>query len=297
MKLTLLKHSILEGLNSMVRHPLVTLASITTITLMLFLMGAFSIFSMNARQMMARAGEQPPVEITMDIDVDQAQLADVTAALTAQSDTVKEFKLYSPQENFDIFKKNLGQEELFADFSPDYIPYTYSVRLTDPSLGETFQDDIGSMPGVRKVSLEMSVMQFLSKAIVWVNYASVAAFIVLGVIAFFIISNMVRVAVFSRGEEISIMKYVGATNWYIRIPYILEGALVGLIGALLAWLTVYLIYIRIYNVLMVGTSPGSLLAMTSPASVSAMVLGINVLIGAGVGAVGSAVSVRRHIHV
>ncbi len=297
MKLTLLKHSLQEGLTSMVRHPLVTLASITTISLMLFLMAAFMIFSLNARQMMARAGEQPPVEITMNVDVSQTDIDAVSAALRASPDVVKEFKLFSPQENFETFKKSLGQEELFADFSADYIPYSFSVHLTDPALGADFQSQISAMPGVRKVSLELSVMKFLGKAIVWVNYSSLLAFIVLGVIAFFIISNMVRVAVFSRGEEISIMKYVGATNWYIRIPYILEGALVGLIGAFLAWLTAYLIYTRIYMSLMTGTRPDDILAMVTPGAVSAVVLWLNILIGAGVGSIGSAISVRRHIHV
>jgi len=64
MRTTLLRHSLSEGFNNLVRHPLVTLASITTIALMLFLLGAFTLFSVNARQMMARAGEQPPLEIT-----------------------------------------------------------------------------------------------------------------------------------------------------------------------------------------------------------------------------------------
>ena len=123
------------------------------------------------------------------------------------------------------------------------------------------------------------------------------AFIVLGVISFFIISNMDRVAVFARGEEISIMKYVGATNWYIRIPYIIEGSLVGLCGALLSWAVIMLVYNQIYAVLMSGTKPTDFLTMVSSSQLTWLVLLVNMLIGAGVGALGSAVSVRRHIHV
>jgi cell division transport system permease protein len=296
MKITLLKHSVQEGLNNMVRHPLVSLASITTITLMLFLMGTFIIFSMNARQMMTRAGEQPPVEITLNIGVTQAEIDAISASLKANPD-ILEFKMYTPEENFEQFKKNLGKEEIFSGFSAAYIPYTYSVRLRDPSIGEAFQAQATGLPGVRKVALELTVMKFLSKAILWVNYATLIAFVVLGVIAFFIISNMVRVAVFARGEEINIMKYVGATNWYIRVPYILEGALVGLIGSFLAWGVVCLIYNRLYEVLMAGTAADNLLAMVAPSSVFKVVLLLNILIGAGVGAVGSAISVRHHIHV
>lgn len=296
MRLTLIKHSLTEGLHNIVRHPLVTLASVTTISLMLVLLGAFSVFSFNARQIMEQAGQQPPVEITMNIGATEAELAAVAAALSANP-IVLDHQMYTPQDNFEQFKANMGQDELFDDFPVTNIPYTFTVRLTDPALGEDFQAQIGGIPGVRKVSLELSVMQFLSKAIIWVNYATLVAFAVLSVISFFIISNMVRVAVFSRGEEISIMKYVGATNWYIRVPYIVEGALVGLAGALLAWLAIWVTYGRIYDLLMVGTKPTDFLAMVAPAAISRQILAVNLLIGVGVGSLGSAISVRRHIQV
>lgn len=296
MKLISVRHSIREGLRSLVRHPLVTLASVTTIALMLVLLGAFQVFSFNARQIMEHAGQQPPIEITMNIGVAEDDLADLTRALD-ENPAVLEYTLYTPQDNFEQFKENMGDEALFEDFPVANIPFTYSVRLTDPSLGEDFEDQISGFPGVRKVSLELSIMEFLSKAIIWVNYATLIAFVVLSIISFFIISNMVRVAVFSRGEEISIMKYVGATNWYIRIPYIIEGALVGLVGALLAWLVIWASYGQIYDMLMVGTKESDLLAMVSPPVLSMQILLVDLLIGIGVGALGSAISVRRHIQV
>jgi cell division transport system permease protein len=296
MRLTLIRHSISEGLRSIVRHPLVTLASVTTIALMLVLLGAFTVFSINARHIMTTVGQQPPVEITLDIDVTADELAALDTALQSDS-TVLEFLQYSPQQNFEKFKANMEDATLFEDFPVGNFPYTYTVRLTDPSLGESFQAQISGLPGVRNVSLELSVMSFLSQAIVWVNYATLIAFGVLSIISFFIISNMVRVAVFARGEEINIMKYVGATNWYIRVPYIIEGALVGLAGAILAWLVILLAYNQIYAFLMIGTKPTDFLTMVTASEISRLVLLINLLIGAGVGSLGSAISVRRHIHV
>ena len=296
MRLNLIGHSIREGIRNLIRHPLVTMASITTIALMLVLLGAFSVFSINARHIMAAAGQQPPIEITLEIDVTQEERAAIDAALKANS-AVLEYHLYTPEENFEEFQASVDDEGLFDDFPVENIPYTYTVRLNDPSRGQEFQTWAGSLPGVRKVSLELSVMKFLSEAIVWVNYATLAAFIVLSVISFFIISNMVRVAVFSRGEEISIMKYVGATNWYIRVPYILEGGLVGLVGAFIAWLVTLLAYGRLFDVLMAGTQATDILAMVHTSELSLQLLLVNILIGAGVGALGSAVSVRRHIQV
>ena len=296
MRTTLLRHSLSEGFNNLVRHPLVTLASVTTIALMLFLLGSFTLFSVNARQMMARAGEQPPVEITLDIGVTTEQIDTIMSDLTGNPN-VREFALYTPEENLETFKTNLGKDELFADFSADYIPYTFAIRLHDPAGSEDFKAHMEGLPGVRKVALELKVMQFLSRAILWVNYATLAAFLVLGVVSSFIISNMVRVAVFARGDEINIMKYVGATNWYIRVPYILEGAITGLLGGSLAWLAAYIIYSRIYETFMANTSPKDVLAMIMPSDLAMLVLLMNIGLGIGVGALGSAVSVRRYIKV
>jgi cell division transport system permease protein len=296
MRLSLIRHMIAEGLRSLIRHPLVTLASVTTIAMMLVLLSGLTAFSINARHIMAAAGQQPPIEITMVVGVSQEQLDMVSKALDDYP-AVMEFTLYTPQENYDLFKSNMENQELFEDFPVENIPFTYTVKLSDPSQGKSFQANIAGIPGVRRVALELTVMEFLSRAIVWVNVATVTAFLVLSAISFFIISNMVRVAVFSRGEEINIMKYVGATNWYIRVPYILEGALAGLAGAFLAWLAVLVFYDRLYLVLMAGTKPTDVLTMVTPASLSRLILWINILIGVGVGSLGSAISVRRHIKV
>lgn len=296
MKLTMMRHTAVEGLRSIIRHPLVTLASVTTISLMLLLMGAFTVFSINARHIMARAGQQPPVEITLDLGSDEQTIAAVEKALD-NSELVLDYQMYTPQENFAQFKENMENEDLFSDFPVDNIPYTFSVRLIDPAQGEAFQSQISGVPGVRRVALELSVMRFLSQAIIWVNLASLAAFLVLGIISFFIISNMVRVAVFSRAQEIGIMKYVGATNWYIRVPYILEGAIVGLLGAIVAWLVIGAGYNSLFDALSANSRPTDFLTLVSPGTISGSIILINLVLGVGVGALGSAVSVRRHIKV
>lgn len=296
MKMTSAFHSLREGLRGLVRHPLVMLASISTISLMLILLGIFTVFSLNARHIMTVAGQQPPIEITMQNGVSDGQLADLDAYLATDAGVI-EFHQHTPQENFDLFKANMENAELFEDFPVDNIPYTYTVQLVDPALGEQFQARVSGLPGVRSVSLELAVMSFLSQAIVWVNYATLAAFIVLGVISFFIISNMVRISVFARGEEISIMKYIGATNWYIRVPYIIEGGLVGLVGAVVAWGITMLVYGQLYAFLMAGAKPTDFLTMLPSSQLTTIILIINLAIGMGVGALGSAVSVRRHIQV
>jgi cell division transport system permease protein len=296
MKLTLIRHSIAEGLKSIIRHPLVTLASISTIALMLVLLGSFTIFSLNARHITESAGKQPPIEVSMAIGVTAEELAAMDNWLST-AESVEDYQQFTPEQNFEAFKASMENPDLFENFPVENIPYTYTIRLVSPDLAQAFKAQAEGQPGVYKVKLELTVMSFLSKAIVWVNYATLIAFIVLGVISFFIISNMVRVAVFARGEEISIMKYVGATNWYIHIPYIIEGALVGVTGALVSWSLLLLAYNQLFDVLMAGTKPTDFLTMVPAGEISVLILLINLAIGAGVGSLGSAVSVRRYIHV
>ncbi len=131
MKLTSVFLSLREGFRNLVRHPLVMLASISTIALMLILLGFFTVFSLNARHIMTVAGQQPPIEITMRNGVGDKELADLDRYL-ANDDDVLEFQRYSPQENFNQFVDNMENSELFADFPIDNIPYTYTVQLVDP---------------------------------------------------------------------------------------------------------------------------------------------------------------------
>jgi cell division transport system permease protein len=296
MRWTTFRNSVKEGIFNILRHPIVTLASVTTIALMLFIMGSFTVFSMNARAIMTRLGQQPPIELTLVLNATPEIVNGIEQRLAGDPGVI-EYTIYTPEENLASFKKDMEDEKLFEGFSAANLPHTITVRLADPSASESFAAQYSGIPGVNKVSLEVTVMAFLSKAIVWINYATLVAFAVLLIVSLFIISNMVRIAVFSRGEEINIMKYVGATNWYIRVPFIIEGALVGLLGALTAFAGVYLLYDRIFETLMQGTDQNMVLAMLPKERIAPSLLLLCLLIGISIGSLGSAFSVRRHIKV
>ena len=296
MKMRTFKNSMREGLFNILRHPIVTLASVTTIALMLFILGSFTAFSLNARSIMTRLSQQPPVELTLSLGIPPETVEAIKQELSEDPDVI-EHQFFTPEQNLESFKKDLEDEALFEGFSAENLPYTVSVRLTDPMAGEAFAARYGGVPGVSRVSLEVAVMQFLGKAIVWTDYATLIAFVILLIVSLFIISNMVRIAVFARGEEINIMKYVGATNWYIRVPYIIEGSMVGLLGALIASLSVYGLYDRIYEALMAGADSEMVLSMVPKGEIAVPLILVSLSIGMLVGAIGSAIAVRRHIKV
>ena len=291
-------NSIREGFRGIIRHPLVTIASITTIMLMLLIMGAFYIFSINARMIMTKLSQRPPIEVYMNLQCSEEELNFVTQQLSANPN-ILDYTMASPEQNYESFKANLGSSSsILDDFDYNmYLPYTFSLRLTDPSLADQVCGEVATYTGVSKVAQESNVMRFLTKASRIVNITTFAAFIVLFVIALFIISNMVRISVYSRASEIEIMKFVGATNNYIRLPYITEGALVGLFSAVCSWAITILVYRQVYFKAMSSIDPGSFYALAGTRSIMWHELVILIVMGLIIGAVGSGISVRKYIKV
>ena len=291
-------NSVKEGFKGITRHPLVTVASITTILLMLIVISAFFIFSANVRSIMRKLSQEPPIEVYMKLQVSQDELYQ-TQLMIDQDPDIIESSVNNPEQNYEYFKTNLGSSSsVLDDFDYNmYLPYTFHIRISDPARAQDVVNRLTAMPGVSKVSQESNVMHFLTNAKRIVNLATVVSFIVLFLIALFIISNMVRISVYSRASEIEIMKFVGATNFYIRMPYVIEGALVGLISALCAWVISVMTYRTIFYNAMEGIDLNSFYALIPAGRVMWWVLAIAVVIGVMIGAVGSGISVRKYIKV
>ncbi len=291
-------NSIKEGVLGIIRHPLVTMASITTIMMMLIIMGAFYMFSVNARRIMTKLSQRPPIEVYMTLQCSEEERNFVSSKL-AENPNIIEYTMASPEENYMSFKENLGSSSsILDDFDYNmYLPYTFSIRLEDPSVANTVCAEIATYSGVSKVAQESSVMNFLTRASRIVNITTAVSFVVLFIIALFIISNMVRISVYSRASEIEIMKFVGATNNYIRFPYITEGAIVGLFSALASWAIVTLVYNQVYGKAMSSIDPTSFYALATTRSIMWHELVILVVMGLIIGAVGSGISVRKYIRV
>ncbi len=297
MKLSTVKQSFREGLANIFRHPLVTLASVSTVALMLVLLGAFILFSANANQVATKASQQPPILLWVEYNASIYTVDAINEIL--QSDAlIKSYSKQTPQENFNQFKEELGNDAMVLEgFDSSLLPYTFTIQLKDSIKITEFKNRMEGVLGVRKVEYSQAVTEFLNKTRAAVNLTTVIAFLVLCGIALFIISNMVRIVVFSRAEEIGIMKYVGATNWYIRVPFIIEGSIVGLIGSVIANALVLVAYSVVFKDILASQTDSSLFTMVSLSSVAGIVILVNTTLGVLVGAAGSAISVRRHVKV
>ena len=273
-------NSVREGIRGIIRHPLVTVASITTITLMLIIMSVFLIFSVNARGIMAKLSQKPPIEVYMKLQCTEEEL-NIAAARFANHPAIIEYTVSTPEQNYNAFKANLGDSSsILDDFDYNtYLPFTFSLRLLDPAYADSVCEEVATYEGVSRVQQESRVMQFLTKASDVVNVATV------------------RISVYSRASEIEIMKFVGATNNYIRLPYIIEGAVVGLISGLIAWGATMITYYQIYLRAMSTISPASFYALVPVGNIIWHEFFMIIFLGMLIGALGSDISVRKYIRV
>ena len=158
--------------------------------------------------MLDQVSQKPPVEIYTNNDVTAEQLQGIEQELSS-SPWVANYKAMTPEDNYQEFRDYLGDDSyVLDDFSPELLPYTFVVNLIEPEMLNDFTEAFKPLNGVREVKYSGSVMQFFMRARRVVNLASIVSLIVLGIITFFIISNMVCVSVLARSEEIQIMKYV-----------------------------------------------------------------------------------------
>ena len=293
------RYSIKTGFQSLGRHPLLSIAAITTLALMLFLMSAFVAFALNANHLSKIVSQQPPIEISMALSAEQAEI-DIVEDFLQDNVFVQMYEKRTPLQNYEQFKEDLGKDELWKDFDyKTYIPHTFNVRLKDPAMADEFEQAIDDLPAVHEVMMESQLMAFLDKVKYWTARVGVIAFIVLTLIATLVMTKTVRIAALSRSREINIMKYVGATNRYIRIPFVIEGATIGLVGALLASISASLLYSEVAKRLSPDplTAPVSRYALLPSGRVTLILFLLNILIGILLCTIISAVSVRKYAKV
>lgn len=289
-----LRFAFRDGFKNLIRHPLILLASISTMVLMLILLGAFVLFSLNSAHLLKQAGERPPVEIQFEVGADENLVRALDQKLSENA-LIVEHKLMSPAENMEFFKERMGKDEFFDDF--DYrahIPWTILLRLSDPALGASFKDEIMKYPGVYDVMMETSLMNLLQEANHKVSIVSAVLFPFFCLITVLIMSNMVRMIALARATEISIMKTMGATDSYIRIPFIVEGLFVAFVSTFMTLLILLLGYQALTGRLQGGAGALHFLSLSRLILPLLIVL---LLVSVIVASLTSVLSVRRYVQV
>lgn len=168
-------------------------------------------------------------------NLDDTQIKKIEEDLK-QNDKIAEIKKVTKQEAFERAKKLLGSKEnLMEGEDENFLPVSFVIKLKNSDESAGMVQQIKSIKGIESVQYSQNAVDFISKSAYWVKFISVILLLALLLVSFFIISNAIKLTVFARRKEINIMKYIGATDWFIRLPFIIEGIIIGFIGAILAF--------------------------------------------------------------
>ena len=291
-----LRYFFSQGIRGLVSNSLMTLASVGIVIASLVLFGTFVLLGMNLNYIGEQTKEQCEINVYLPRDMSRDDVRKIGSEL-AKIKYVKEAQLYTKEERFNNFKDSSYEEQAdVIDMLEQDNPLrdSYILVLEDVSRANEVAAAAGKIDGVEEVVNSQHLIQRIITLTNAIRHISIWLILVLAVVSVFIISNTIKLGMFSRRKEINIMKFVGATNWFIRWPFIIEGMFLGIIGALIASGIVLLGYESIYKGMQDFMGNIRFLELYEVSGV--VVLGF-LIMGVGMGMIGSAMSIRKHLHV
>ena len=299
MKISTLLYTIKQGFANIFRNKWYSLASIATIAACLFLFGVFYAVLANFESILKTAEEGVSVTVFFHEDTEDERIHEI-GQLIGNRVEVAEVKF-------------LSDDEVWAEFGPDYFGEDYAVGfpenplegednyeifLSDVSMQDALVTWLQSIPEVRKVNYSEMTASTLSGVNLLIAYVSLGIIGILLAVSVFLISNTVSMGISVRKEEINIMKYVGATDFFVRAPFVLEGIMIGLLGATIPLGIIYTLYnyaleyiVQRFSIL------SNFLNFLPVEEIFGVLTPVSLLLGVGIGFFGSFSTVRKHLHV
>ncbi len=293
------RHIIKEGIVNLYRNKLMSLASVSTVVASLIIFGVFFILIFNLNINTKALKQQPHIRVVCNEYLEEFEIQEIGRAIS-ENELVREVDFVSKKEAFEELKEMLGEQgDILEGMNEDFLSAAYIVELKNPEDSSGAADAFRELHGVEKVQYSQRAIDMVIGLSKWIQVVSVLMFIVLFIVTMFIISNTVKLTVYARRKEINIMKYIGATDWFIRWPFIVEGIAIGVTGAAAALILTGYAYrglvTKVNTELMNIGSEIVRLATTDEIGTGLVVFYTS--IGVLVGALGSAVSLRRHLRV
>lgn len=302
MRINTIGYCVKQGTVNLFKNRLMTLASVGTISACLLVIGVFYIIVSNVEYMIDTMQNNVGVAVFFEEGLTEEEILNIQSGLKANP-AVYRVEYISAKAAWDTFKEKYfeGKEELLAGFeaeNPLEDSASLQIYLADISKQSMLVSEIVATPGVRYVRQDQEVTDIIQSFSDLVKYVSVVLIAILIIVSVFLISNTVRLAIELRKTEINIMKYIGATDTFIRGPFIIEGAAIGLWGAVLPMVFIYYFYESAVNrisekFLLLNDF---LVFMEVPVLFSRL-LPLSVGIGIGIGVIGSMLTIHRHLKV
>lgn len=299
MRISTFFYTLKQGVINIFRNKLFSLASIATISACLFLFGLFYAVILNFQNVVHTAEEDVSVTVFFKDGTTQEEMEQIGAQIRAR-DEVSEAKFISADEAWaEWAPENIGEDynEIYTE-NPLEGMDNYEIYMNDVSKQESLVGWLESIPQVDNVRHSEIAATTLTGVNALVAYTSVGIIAILLAVSVFLINNTVMIGISVRKSEIEIMKYIGATDFFVRSPFVIEGILIGLIGSLLQLGLIYVLYKKFIDYVMIEfPSLTGLMQFLPVSEIYRTLLPVCLGLGAGIGFLGSFITVRKHLRV
>jgi cell division transport system permease protein len=295
MKFRTIKRHFFESLKSLKRNGWMSLAAISAVAVTLLLVGSFVALLMNVNKLATDIENDVSVRVYIDLAADDKEQKNLETKLTSL-DNVENVEFSSRESELKQVVGSYGNEfNLFqGDDNPLYDVFIVNTDVPENTAAVAKKSE--TLEHVSKVNYGGATADNLFKTMDTVRNVGVIVIGALVLTAVFLISNTIRITIMSRRTEIEIMKLVGATNWFIRWPFLIEGALIGFIGSVIPVAFISFLYFTIYDI---GTTylSGTYFSLLTPVPFLYQIGGAMLAVGVVIGAIGSSISIRRFLKV
>ncbi|AJQ26122.1 permease-like cell division protein FtsX [Pelosinus fermentans] len=295
MKIRTMEYFIKEALSSLKRNGLMSFASVTTVALSLLILGMFLVMVLNLNNMASTLESQVQISVYLQDGLTDHEMREVGTRITKIPGVVQ-VNFVGKEEAMNRFKERLGEQQglLNALGEANPLPNAFEVKVDKTERVKAAAQAMMQFKGVENAKFGQEVVEQLFALTKMVRIFGLVIIVFLALAALFIISNTIRITVFARRKEIGIMKYVGATNWFIRWPFLLEGMMLGFGGALVAVLflneTYGILIHQVYETL-------AFLPLIPQYPFITNISVVLLVTGTVIGALGSTISLRRYMRV
>ena len=302
MRISTFFYTIKQGLVNIWKNKMFSLASIATMTACIFLFGLFYTIVMNFQSMVKDAESGVAVTVFFDEGISQEKIDEIGEEIRSRVE-VSKIEFTSADEAWESFKEiyfegNEKVAESFAGDNPLANHASYAIYMNDISMQSALVTYLESLDGVREVHKSEMVANTLTDFNSLIGYISAGIILILLGVAVFLISNTITVGISVRREEIGIMKLIGATDYFVRAPFVVEGIVIGLVGAAIPLGILYVLYEKVIVYIADRFSfIGSMMNFLSADEVFHTLVPVALALGVGIGFIGSRITIRKHLKV
>ena len=299
MRISTLFYTLKQGIVNIFRNKWFSLASVATISACLLLFGIFFSVVMNFNNIVRTAEQGVSVTVFFADNISEARIQEIGDMIEKRVE-VSRIEYISAEQAWEEFRQEYFGEEYSDGFTENPLENSanYEIYLSDVSMQAslvTYLESIGEIRQVNRSEITASTLSGMNALIV---YVSIGIIIILFAVSVFLISNTVMIGIQVRKEEINIMKYIGATDFFVRSPFVIEGIIIGAFGACLPLGILYLLYnIVVEFIVQKFAVLSSFLSFLPVMEIFSILVPVCLIMGIGIGFLGSMITVRKHLRV